>query len=149
MSTQENRRNPTAEQVDIARAYACAYLPVAYIAMREFVEAAANLAASFAVSRDFASSERVAGMEEAATELKALRKFKKAVDIAVTAGLLGMSGEVGFKLPCHEFVTSIKVAFRQAETDYIEEFGTAAIRQRAQEIKEEQEDHQTRKDCEA
>jgi hypothetical protein len=64
-------------------------------------------------------TEKGQELESLRRALRALEQFKKRVDIAMTAGLLGMSGEVGFKLPCHQFVTSLKVAFRQAESEYM------------------------------
>lgn len=51
------------------------------------LEQVTKLLAAFAESRERARME----------ELQALRNFKKEVDILVTAGLLGMSGEIGFK----------------------------------------------------
>jgi len=69
---------------------------------------------------------RAAREGELLSEVKALREYKKHVDIAWTAGMLGLSGEVGFKIQMHEFFTSLKVAFRQAEDEYMKTFGAEA-----------------------
>jgi hypothetical protein len=65
-------------------------------------------------------------------ELVRLRQWRHTVQIAFTAGVLAMQNEPlngGRKLSAHEFITSIQVAMRQAESDYMS--ARAALGQRA------------------
>lgn len=54
----ERVKNPTKTVLDVARAYCFAYMPMLYLNMPEFMEAAAKIAASFAVSGDFRQASR-------------------------------------------------------------------------------------------
>lgn len=56
------------------------------------------------------------------TELERYKKWKKRIDTAFTAGMLGMEHEAlmgGRRLSAHEFVTSLRVAMREAETEFM------------------------------
>jgi hypothetical protein len=50
------------------------------------------------------------------------KRWKERIDLAFTAGMLGMQHESlmgGRKLSAHEFITSLRVAMREAETEFM------------------------------
>ena len=68
-------------------------------------------------------------------ELEALRAYKRALDVNVTASLLALSGEVCKPITERECIASIKRAFREAETEY-----QKAMRRPAEDDREKQVD---------
>lgn len=55
-------------------------------------------------------------------KVRKLEQWKDTVEIAFTAGMLAMQHESlngGRKLSAHEFVTSMQVAMRQAESEFM------------------------------
>ena len=61
----QQRRNPTKAELEVARAYCFAYMPLPYLNMPEFMEVAAKIAASFAASSDFSEAGRLLGLQQA------------------------------------------------------------------------------------